>query len=821
VAGTAAVCAALGALAWFIWLGPALDNANEEAERHRTAAESGRKEADSKVKRFEKDLESERREHEKTKDDLKAEKDEHGETESKLKNLEIKVQDTDRRIREADGRARRAQEQLNQVAKTGKALEAKYQQAQQLIVRAQGEAYADRLALADLERTYRAPDRGASALMRCLPPQRGWEWHYLKGRVNAERYAFRPHDDLTTAVAYNPDGKRLATAGLDKAVRVWDALTGKLLVNFTAHTRPVTGLAWSRDGKRIASCDAGGKAPGQGEVKVWEADRGKVVHALACPAAAQAVAFAPDGRVAAGCINGSIKLWDADGKELPGPPAQDKGPSVNAVAFSPDGSLLAWGGGDFNPKAKPASADVKVWDAKGGQEVLSLKGHPATVLGLAFQPDGRRLISSDALGQLKVWDTATRKAGPALHTLVLATRGARGLAPAPDNRHLYVGAGDGHLWCVDLESGKPVRRYWSEPRGIMAVAIHPAGTRVVTAEGDKLAHVWDLREPPPFLTSAAKHEGAVTCLAVSPDDTLAASAGEDRKVRLWDLRTGRALRTLGEELARPVVFLQFSPDGSRLVGVGRPSAQADKAIEVFVWDTATGKKVAEVPDRSGEALYVAFGPDGKRLLVASPGKELLIWDLATRKAVERLDDRPGSPVAGTPADCLAATPDGKWLALAGRNGITMTRLMPGVVGEEWRMSPLFKAVQGMGGLVWSPRGNQLGLAVQGRLFVWNMNPRKPLGNWQLARPDPRTVALAPDGRRLFGGLGTREVKVWEMENPTGNHLLLNLRGAPSVINCVACGGDGRRLVAGLADGSLVIWDADAHSEPDGPGVGGG
>src|SRR5262249_5742808 len=157
---------------------------------------------------------------------------------------------------------------------------------------------------------------------------------------------------------------------------------------------------------------------------------------------------------------------------------------------------------------------------------MTLKGHPATVLCLAFQPDGRRLITGDALGQIKVWDMAARKAGPALHTVALAVGRVHGIAPAPDNRHLYFGSGDGYLSGVAVEPGNPERCYGAAPRGVLPVAVPPDGTRVVPSEGDKMAHVWALREPQPFLASAGKHEGAVTCVAVSPDDTLMASAGE-------------------------------------------------------------------------------------------------------------------------------------------------------------------------------------------------------------------------------------------------------------------------------------------------------
>jgi WD40 repeat protein len=816
VAGTAIVCAILAALAWFVLLGPALEDAEAEAKRNADALKTQETKGKDDEEKHGEALREKLKEIERVKGELDVANGDRQEAEDKRNQAERQVAEEQRLKREAIAKLQKVQGQLEQALGALKKGDGKSQQAQTLVLRAQAEGYADRVALANTERLYRAPDRGELALIRCAPQQRDWEWRYLNGQVSAERYAFRPHKDVTSAVAYSPDGKQLATGGFDndKLVRIWDAVTGKLLATYKGHTRPITGLAYSRDGKRLASCDAGGNAlPGEGELRVWETETGKLLHTLACPGAVQMVAFGNEHRLAAGCMNGALKLWDADGKEQPAPPVQEGWP-VQAVAFSPDGTLVAWSGGAIGKGAKPAPAEVKVWDVKMGQEVMSLKGHSAAVLGAVFQPDGKRLITSDAAGFVLIWDMAARKAAPALRGVSVSMQPIRALAPAADNRYLYVGPAVGPLVRLELDTGKVERRYFSF--GILALALHPEGKRLVTAESDKLVHVWDLNERVPFL-STGKHAGKVGCLAFSPDDTLLASSGQDKLVRLWDPRTGKAVRTL-EGLARPAVQILFSPDGSRLVAVGRPSEQADKAIGVLVWDTATGKKVAEVPGRSGDVAFAAFGADGKRLLLASPGKGLYIWDLTTRKAVERLDDLPESLQAGAALDCVASSSDGRWIALAGRDGIQMARLLPGAVGQEWRMFNLFKPVPDLQGMAWAPRGGVLALGIKNTIVLWDLssNPRRPVGSWPVARSDPRSVGLSPNGRRLFGGLGSGELKVWELGMLPNNQLLLSLGGPRAAINCVAGSRDGRRVAAGMVDGSLIIWDADPQGEPATP-----
>src|SRR5262249_51571240 len=155
-------------------------------------------------------------------------------------------------------------------------------------------------------------------------------------------------------------------------------------------------------------------------------------------------------------------------------------------------------------------------------------------------------------------------------------------------KRLFIGSLAGTLYVLNPATGGLVRAQRTSGR-IFALAATRDGDRVATAEPDKAVHVRDFAPRLPFRALDA-HEGTVTAWAFSADGGLLATAARARQVRLWDPRTAREVHLLGG-LARPVREVAFSPNGKRLVTVGTPSDDADRAIEVVLWDTATGKKI--------------------------------------------------------------------------------------------------------------------------------------------------------------------------------------------------------------------------------------
>lgn len=241
-------------------------------------------------------------------------------------------------------------------------------------------------------------------------------WDLASGE---ERAAFYPTDDPGWGVAFSPDGSQLASGGHMATVYVWDPGTGAQKRVLTGE-HMVSDLAFSPDGSRLAAGTT------EGTVQVWDTATGHMTGAWVqgdagdwyadVPDFINSIAFSPDSAlVASGSEDGSVWVWDVNTGSLHTAwNARLEWPPVQAVTFSPDGSLVAAAHTRWLRSAHLPTADIQVWDVATGRELFVLHTGPESLDSLAFSPDGSLLVSLDDNGQIRLWEVATRMQRAAL-----------------------------------------------------------------------------------------------------------------------------------------------------------------------------------------------------------------------------------------------------------------------------------------------------------------------------------------------------------------------------------------------------------------------
>jgi WD40 repeat protein/serine/threonine protein kinase len=497
------------------------------------------------------------------------------------------------------------------------------------------------------------------------------------------------------------------------------------------------------------------------------------------------VTVSPNGQlIASAGADKTVKFWDATTRHFD--PLDGPAERVWCVAFSPDGLRLAAGGREKTVDGQ--AGQIKIWDTSSRKVIRTIAGHIEDVSKVAFSPDGLRLASASVDGTVKIWDSHT---GVEQRELVGHQEWVMDVTFSHDSKYVATASRDKTVQIWEAETGRRVHVLEGHGEWASGVAFNHDGRRVASAGYDSRVLVWDLSTE--SIVLELNNPCPTMAVAFSPDGQRLASAGWDKTVKIWDPQTGEEILTLRGH-TQVVTALAFSGDGRRLV-----TGSDDRTLRLWDGTPLRGRLPFELftLPHTNSVSVLAYSHDGRQFASAGLGRVVTVWDPNTGQLLHDLNGHT-SMIWG-----IAFNADGRRLA-----STSWDRTVRVWNTSTWQCIELPHEAAALG-VAFAPNKLQLATSsYDGTVRIWNLETES------LARPafkltnNPPINALAysPNGKYLVMGAEDGLVRVLNADS-VEELSFSPLRGHNDCVQGIAISPDGKYIASASYDGTARIWDA--------------
>jgi WD40 repeat protein/serine/threonine protein kinase len=573
---------------------------------------------------------------------------------------------------------------------------------------------------------------------------------------------FDGHTKPVTSVRLSADGRHALSGSADQTLKLWDVATGTCLRTFDGHTDTVRSVSLSTDGRHALS---GGE---DRRLRLWDVASGRCLRTLdGHTEPVYSVLLSADGRHAlSGSGDTTVKLWDVvTGTCLR--TWRDHTSFVYSVWLSADGRQALTGSNDRT---------LKLWDVATGTCLRTFVGHRDAVASACLSADGRHALTGSNDTTLKLWDVPT---GTCLRTFDGHTGFVHSVRLSGDGDHALSGSMDQTLKLWDLSTGRCLRTLTGHEGWVRSVSLSTDGHHVLSGSTDTTVKLWTVaptRFTAPVEVSAIVTAGAALERAQRARTLLAQAAeSRDRGTHCQALRQLRQVRALPDHDRHPEAL----------------AAWADLYTALPRGALRAGFHVRSFDGHTGTVTSVCLTDDGRHALSSGRDRTVKLWEVTTGACLRTLVDHTES----VRSVCLSA--DGR-LALS--SGWTGTLALWDVTsGDRLRIferkGPIAPCLSDDGHRV-------LASDHSGTMELWEVATERRLRTFKGHRGVATTIRLSADGRHVLSGSADRTLKLWDVASGRCVH---TFEGHTAWVNAACLSGDGRHALSG-GDETMRLWD---------------